>query len=536
MTDRPWWEDAVLYQVYPRSFQDTDGDGIGDLEGIRRRLDHFVNLGIDGVWISPIYPSPMADHGYDVSDYCGIDPIFGTLADFDRLLAEMHERGLRLILDFVPNHSSRLHPWFQQSASGRDSALRDWYVWRDPAPDGGPPNNWRSRAGEYPAWTFDPRTGQYYLHSFLPEQPDLNWRNPAVQAAMLDVLRWWLDRGVDGFRVDVIYHLMKDPEFRDDPVDPTWEQGSSVLPRLQPLHSIDHEDIHDVVRQMRRVLGEYADDRLLIGEIYLPLERLMAYYGQDADEAHLPFNFQLISAPWHAASLLRMIRDYDAAIPLHAWPNWVLGNHDQSRIASRVGPAQARVAMMLLLTLRGTPTLYYGDELGMLDVPIPPDQIQDRFVGSGVVTGANRDPQRTPMPWDEGANAGFTTSTPWLPIGSTTDVGSVAQQDVQPTSMLALTRALLALRRRHPSLLAGSWTPIAAKDDLLCYARGEGRDRLFVVLNFESVAKTAVLEDAPPFAKIILSTGLDRIDEAISRSFDIGPNEGLIVAVSAHGP
>ena len=415
-TARPWWEPGVVYQVYPRSFQDSNGDGIGDLAGIATRLEHLEWLGVDAIWISPIFRSPMADFGYDVADYRDIDPVFGTLADFDRLVEAAHARGIRVLLDFVPNHSSDLHPWFLESRSSRADPRRDWYLWADPAPGGGPPNNWLSVFGG-PAWEWDEPTGQFYYHAFTKEQPDLNWRNPDVRAEMYDVLRFWLDRGVDGFRVDVMWHLVKDDRLRDNPPDPDWtpdRPGSSF--RLQATYTTDRPETMDIVADMRAVLDEFGD-RVLIGEIYLPYERLVAYYGTHPDRpgAHLPFNFRLLLVPWQAGEIMAAITAYEAVLPAHGWPNWVLGNHDQPRLASRVGRAQARVAAMLLLTLRGTPTVYYGEELGMEDVPIPPDLEQDpaRFDGPN----GGRDPERTPMRWDGSPGAGFTTGTPWLPVG-----------------------------------------------------------------------------------------------------------------------
>src|SRR4051812_12770038 len=333
-----WWQRGVIYQVYPRSLQDSDGDGIGDLRGITQRLDHFVRLGIDALWISPTQPSPMADFGYDVAEYCDIDPRFGTLADFDHLLMEAHARDLRLVMDFVPNHTSDQHPWFRESAVARGSARRDWYIWRDPAPDGGPPNNWLSHFGGS-AWEWHAPSGQYYLHSFLAAQPDLNWGNSAVRQAMLDVLRFWLDRGVDGFRVDVLWLLLKDPAFRDNPPNPGWHSGMSSYDRQLPLYNADLPETLDLVRAMREVLDGYGD-RVLIGEIYLPIPRLVAYYGKRLDAAHLPFNFHMVGAPWAAAELARIITEYEAALPPGAWPNWVLGNHDKSRLATRIGQLQ----------------------------------------------------------------------------------------------------------------------------------------------------------------------------------------------------
>ncbi len=309
MADAPWWMKGVVYQVYPRSFQDSDGDGIGDLAGIRRRLDYLKWLGIDALWISPIYPSPMKDFGYDISDYCGVDVTFGTLADFDALIGEAHALGLKLILDFVPNHTSDQHPWFVESRASRTSPKRDWYIWRDPRPDGGPPNNWISNFGGS-AWQFDEASGQYYYHAFLREQPDLNWRNAGVRAAMHDVLRFWLDRGVDGFRVDVIWHLIKDDQFRDNPPNPGYREGQPDIDRLQQVYSADRPEVHEVIAGLRGVLNEY-EDRVLIGEIYLPIERLVTYYGKDLSGAQLPFNFQLLHSAWDAPHIAGMIGEYE---------------------------------------------------------------------------------------------------------------------------------------------------------------------------------------------------------------------------------
>ena len=358
-----WWKRGVIYQIYPRSFQDTNGDGVGDLKGITARLDYLTWLGTDAIWVSPIYPSPMADFGYDVSDYCNIDALFGSLEDFDELVASAHARRIKVILDFVPNHTSDRHPWFLESRSSRANPKRDWYIWRDGKADGSLPNNWLSQFGG-PAWTFDAATGQYYLHSFLREQPDLNWRNPAVREAMYDVLRFWLERGVDGFRVDVIWLLIKDAALCDNPLNPNYRPTEPGIHRVLQLHSSDQPEIHDVIAEMRAIVDRY-DERVLIGEIYLPIEKLVAYYGKDLGGAHLPFNFQLIHATWRAPVIAKLVIDYEGALPAGGWPNWVLGNHDQPRIAARVGEAQARVAAMLLLTLRGTPTMYYGDEIGI---------------------------------------------------------------------------------------------------------------------------------------------------------------------------
>jgi alpha-glucosidase len=412
--DKDWWRHGIFYQVYPRSFQDTNGDGVGDLRGIVNRLPYLKELGIDTVWLSPIFPSPMADFGYDISDYTGIDPLFGSMEDFDALIEAAHGAGLRLILDLVPNHTSDQHPWFIESKSSRDNPKRDWYIWRDPGPNGEPPNNWLSEFGGG-AWQYDETTGQYYYHAFLAQQPDLNWRNPEVRRAIYDVMRFWLGKGVDGFRVDVIWHLIKDADFRDNPPNPHYLDGRPPHEKILTQYSTDQPEVHQVIAEMRGVTDEF-ENRVLIGEIYLPLHRLVAYYGNDLTGAQMPFNFALLSTLWSARSIEKIIDDYEKALPVGAWPNWVLGNHDRPRVASRVGSEQARVAAMLLLTLRGTPTLYYGDEIGMRQIPIAPEQVRDPFEKNVPGIGVGRDGCRTPMQWDASTYAGFSTAKPWLPL------------------------------------------------------------------------------------------------------------------------
>ena len=528
---RPWWQSAVIYQVYPRSFQDSNGDGVGDLNGIAKRAGYLQWLGIDAVWISPIFPSPMADFGYDISDYVGIDPLFGTLGDFDRLVDVLHARNIRVILDFVPNHTSSEHPWFKEARASCNNPRRDWYIWRDPAPDGGPPNNWLSQAGGI-AWTFDETTGQYYYHAFLASQPDLNWRNPQVREAMHDVLRFWLDRGVDGFRVDILWHLAKDPRFRDDPVNPGYRDSEPPFRRVLPQHSADHADMIEIAIGLRRVLDEYAGDRVFIGELSLPLDRLMAYYGPDLTAVHLPFNFALLWAAWKREGWTvervgTTIARYESALPQGAWPNWVLGNHDQPRTATRLGPAQARVAMVLLLTLRGTPTLYYADELGHPSVDIPPDRIRDPF-GINMPGGTQgRDPVRTPMPWDGSPNAGFTTGEPWLPLAPHAADISVAAEKNDPDSMLSLVRALIELRRAEPALSIGDWALLAVPN-VLAFTRSSPGKRLIVILELESRA-TGVDLDATAGGRVVLSTHRDRVGEMVAGSFALRADEALII-------
>jgi alpha-glucosidase len=525
MQDLKWWQRGVIYQIYPRSFQDSNGDGIGDLPGIIHRLDHLVKLGIDAIWISPIYPSPMADFGYDVADYCDVDGIFGSLADFDRLVAEAHSRGLKVILDFVPNHTSNQHPWFLQSRSSRDNPKRDWYIWKDAGEDGGLPNNWLSHFGG-PAWEWDETTRQYYCHSFLKEQPDLNWRNPAVKQAMYEVLRFWLERGVDGFRVDVLWLLIKDDQFRDNPVNLGYVPGEPSHHRLLQLYTADRPEVHAIVTEMRNVIDAYPD-RVLIGEIYLPIERLVAYYGCDLKGAHLPFNFQLIQSAWNAPSITRIVEEYEAALPQGAWPNWVLGNHDKARIASRIGEAQARVAAMLLLTLRGTPTIYYGEEIGLKDVPITPEQVQDPAEKNEPGLGLGRDPERTPMPWDGSVLAGFTSGKPWLPLG--TDHASVNVEAMRefPESILNLYRRLIELRRKNRFLTHGAIQAVSAESNILRYERSEGNDRFAIALNLAHEQARI----SHPSGRVLLSTYLDRAGENVDKSVLLRPDEGVIVQV-----
>ncbi len=516
-----WWQSGVVYQVYPRSFQDSDGDGTGDIGGIIQRLDHLVWLGVDAVWVSPVYVSPMTDFGYDVADYCAVDPLFGTLADMDALIAAAHARGLRVILDYVPNHTSDRHPWFVESRSGRTSARRDWYLWRDPAPGGGPPTNWLSNFGG-PGWTADPAGGQSYYHSFLPTQPDLNWRNPAVRAAMFDVLRFWLARGVDGFRVDVLWMMIKDDQFRDNPPNPHATGSGRSHDALLPVYTEDRPEMAELVEAMRAVLDAQAD-RVLIGEIYLPVERLVAYYGRDGRGAQLPFNFQLLTMQgWDAATLAGIITRYEAALPPGAWPNWVLGNHDRPRIASRVGPAQARVAAVLLLTLRGTPTIYMGDELGMADTPIPPDEVRDPAELRQPGAGQGRDPERTPFPWQAGPGAGFTTGKPWLRIGA--DVPLSAQAD-DPASMASLYRALLALRRQHPALSVGTIHDVAAHGPLLTYRRQAEGTSVLVLAN----TGHAPVDGPAVTGTILLSTQDGRAGQATDGRVALRPDEAMVV-------
>ncbi len=527
-----WWQTGVVYQIYPRSFQDSNADGIGDLPGIRSRLDYLEWLGVDAIWISPIYPSPMADFGYDVANYTDVEPTFGTLADFDQLLADAHQRHLRVLLDFVPNHTSDEHAWFIESRSSRTNPKRDWYIWRDPARDGGPPNNWESFFGGS-AWTFDSRTGQYYLHLFDPKQPDLNWRNPDVKAAMFANIRFWLERGVDGFRIDVIWMLYKDEQLRDNPPNPNYRPGDPYYTRQLRIYTEDQPGIHELLQEMRAVFDEY-DERVMIGEIYLPYAQLMRYYGPRLNEVHLPFNFALVNnQTWTAPAVREIVNSYEAALPEGATPNWVLGNHDRPRIASKVGPDQARIAQMLLLTLRGTPTCYYGEEIGMIEGDIPPEYIVDP---EALRTGQRgRDPVRTPMQWDDSPYAGFSTVPPWLPLAEGYATRNVAMQRNDPTSMLSLTRRLMQLRRSLSALLNGSYRAISLDSDdgnsaaVFAYLRANDDQRVLVVLNFTDTPQQLNLSALATNGVVHCSTAMDTSGTVHLARLVLRPNEGLLI-------
>jgi alpha-glucosidase len=525
-----WWQTGIIYQVYPRSFADSNGDGVGDLPGLLGKLEYLGWLGVDIVWISPIYPSPMADFGYDISDYTNIHPLFGTLNDFDRVVDQAHRLGLKIILDLVPNHTSDQHPWFLESRSSRANPKRDWYLWRDPAPDGGPPNNWLSTFGGS-AWCWDAHTKQYYYHAYLQEQPDLNWRNPEVQEAMHQVMRFWLNLGVDGFRVDVIWHLIKDDQFRSNPPNPHYRQGDWPHRQLLATYTTDRPEVHDVIAGLRAVMDHY-DDRLMIGEIYLPIERLVTYYGTAGQGCHLPFNFQLIEVPWHAPTIAATIDAYEAALPAHGWPNWVLGNHDKPRLTARLGPEQARVAAMLLLTLRGTPTLYYGDEIGMEAVPIPPPFVQDPWEKNVPGLGLGRDPSRTPMQWDQSPQAGFTTGLPWLPLPADHQAVNVAVERDDPASLLTLYRRLIALRRTESALTLGSYRRLQATEQVLVYQREAGTRRWLIALNFSPYQTIVNASECGAQSRIMLSTALDRDGERIDDHITLRPHEGILAQLA----
>lgn len=523
-----WWQTGVIYQIYPRSFQDSNNDGVGDLPGIIQRLDYLKWLGVKVVWISPVYPSPMADFGYDISDYTNIDPIFGTLSDFEVLLKEVHARDMKLIMDLVPNHTSDMHPWFLESRSSKDNPKRNWYLWFDALPDGSPPNNWLSVFGGT-AWEWDEKTNQYYYHGFLKEQPDLNWRNPEVREAMYNIMRFWLNKGVDGFRIDVIWHLIKDKQLRDNPKNPHYDEHMSTYEQLLPVYSTDQPEVHEIVQQMRAILDSYGE-RLMIGEIYLPIHKLVTYYGTESDGAHLPFNFMLISLPWDAQKIASAVDEYESALPLNAWPNWVLGNHDQPRITSRIGVQQAKIAAMLLLTLRGTPTVYYGDEIEMRDVPIPYDEVVDPQGKNMPDKNLSRDPARTPMQWDNSENAGFTKGKPWLRLDKKYHRINVEAQKEDRYSMLRFYKRLIELRQNEECLLTGSYKPLYSDKQMVAYLRQTDEQKGFlVILNLSHRPCYFTTNRIDLKGEIMISSSPELEGSNVDGAVNLSGDEGVIV-------
>jgi alpha-glucosidase len=485
-----WWRHAVFYEIYPRSFADSNDDGVGDLNGITSRLDYLKDLGVDAMWITPCFPSPQVDFGYDVSDYEQIDPMYGTLADFDRLVAEAKSRGIRVVLDFVVNHTSDQHPWFRESKSSRTSPRRDWYIWRDGKGPGLPPNNWVALFGS-PAWKLDPATGQYYYHFFYPEQPDLNWRNPEVEKAMLDVNRYWYRRGVAGFRLDAVDTLFEDPALRDNPILPGTDKFGR--PRQDEIHDRRLPEVHDVLKKLRKVADESG--AVLVGETWTTdIAELKRYYG-DGDEVQLPMDFMFAMVNKLSAPEFR--KQIAAVEGAGVWPVYVVGNHDVVRSWNRYGDgvhndAMAKVLAALYLTLRGTPVLYYGEEIGMgNNDPTRREDVKDPIGRIGWPAEKGRDGERTPMQWDATANGGFSKARPWLPIPASARTRNVAAQSKDPSSLLNLYRRLNALRRSNAALREGDYVPLAESDgSVLAYLRRTNDATVLVALNMSAAPHT----------------------------------------------
>ena len=526
----PWWREAVIYQIYPLSFADSNGDGYGDLPGISGRLEYLSDtLGVDAIWLSPFFKSPMRDWGYDVSDHTDVDPLFGDLDDATTLIRKAHDLGLRVVVDYVLNHTSDQHAWFQESRSSRDAPKRDWYVWRD-GRDGGPPNNWVSIFGG-PAWSLDETTGQWYRHTFLSTQPDLDWRNPEVVEAMMDVARFWLDLGVDGFRVDAAHHMMKDPRERDNPPAPP-DQQTPWKPMGEYddwLHLYDggHPDVHAAHRRFRSVVDIYNRDALTVGEIHIfDLPEWASYYGEKLDEFSMPFNFHLMAAEWDVPSVRAAVEAVLWNVPDGAWTNWTMGNHDEMRLASRLPEGHERIAATLILTLPGTPFLYYGDELGMRETELGSHGSKDPWGLN--VEGLSRDGARTPMQWSPEPNASFTSpnAVPWLPISSTYQEVNVRTELGAERSLLNMYRRLLALRKGSTALRIGSFhSDEASTDDVFVYRREHEGEALTIAANFSDEEK----EVAVRAGSVVFSTHDPERAGAAEGTVQLASREAVIV-------
>jgi alpha-glucosidase len=489
-----WWRDGVIYQIYPRSFYDSNHDGIGDLPGITSKLDYLQNLGIDAIWLSPIYPSPDKDFGYDINDYEAIDPKFGTLADFDQLVREAHTKGIRVVLDGVFNHTSDQHSWFQKSRSSRDNPYRDWYIWREGLPGGKKPNNWQSVFGG-DGWEYDPATDEYYFHLFLKEQPDLNWRNPAVPRAILEVMRFWLDRGVDGFRLDVFNAYFKHKDLPDNP----RKFGIRGFDRQKHLYDVSQPEMLPFLQEMRTLLDAYPE-RYAIGETFLESpEGAAAYMGEHA--LHAAFNFDFLKQPLRARSFLQSIQIWENVLGPDRWPNYVLNNHDNPRSTTRYRmddtDIQAKLAALLLLTLRGTPFLYYGEEIGMRDIHLSRREILDPPGRKFWPIYTGRDGCRSPMQWDASRHAGFGTAKPWLPLHPDYGTRNVEYQETEPDSLLRFYQSLLRFRKENPVLQHGTWDSVPCPNrNILVYLRADQETRLLIILNFSpSIAEYSFKEE-----------------------------------------
>ena len=479
-----WWQQAVFYEVYPRSFKDSNGDGIGDLNGITSKLDYLQSLGIDVIWITPCFPSPQVDFGYDVSDYENIDPMYGTLADFDRLVEEAKKRNIRVVLDFVLNHTSDQHPWFIDSRSSRTSAHRDWYIWRDGKGPNQPPNNWQSTFGTS-AWTYDPKTGQYYYHYFYPQQPDLNWRNPAVEKAMFDVTRFWYKRGVSGFRLDAVDSLFEDPNLTDNPLLPGKDKFGR--PNMRDKYNKKLPEVHQVLQRLRSVADEY--DAVLIGETWTSnVAQLEEYYGMNGNELQLPMDLMMTKFRLSAPLFREHVKAVDSA---RGWPTYVIANHDIRRPYSRYGDGVhnddiAKMMAGFYLTLRGSAVMYYGEEIGMQnDDPKRKEDVKDPIGVLGWPKEKGRDGERTPMQWDDTVNAGFTTGKPWLPVPASAKTHNVETESKDPDSVLSFYKAVLHLRKSEPALREGAYVPLNESDpNVISYLRKSKDGTILVVLNF----------------------------------------------------
>ncbi|WP_075061104.1 alpha-glucosidase [Ornatilinea apprima] len=530
-----WWRDGVIYQIYPRSFVDSNADGIGDLQGIRSKLDYLQGLGIDAIWLSPIFPSPDVDFGYDVSNYLDIDPKFGTLEEFQQLVEDCHQRGIRVILDLVLNHTSDQHPWFVESRSSRDNPKNDWYLWKDPSPNGGPPNNWQSVFGGS-GWEYEARRGQYYFHMFYKEQPDVNWRNPAVREELVNVFRFWAERGVDGFRLDVFNDYFKDAGFRDNPA----KLGLRPFDRQQHIHDVSQPEMMPLLKEIRSVLDSYPQ-RYAVGETFLGEDQAKtaaSYCG--SERLHAAFNFSFTHCKWDAGQFLRAIQHWENSLGDDAWPTYVLNNHDVRRSASRYARGEddrrLKVAAAMLLTLRGTPYLYYGEEIGMRDIKVGRSEIQDPIGKHYWPFFIGRDGCRSPMQWNAAKHAGFSQATPWLKVNPNHATRNVESQQNDPRSLYHFYRNLIQLRKDLPALRQGMFLPLVHEPRyILAYLRQTQTQTVLVALNFSRRRLPLMLSGrmitGQPW-KLALSSREDARAELSGTRLDLAPYEASIYAVN----
>ncbi|TGL02941.1 alpha-glucosidase [Leptospira levettii] len=539
-----WWKEAVIYQIYPRSFQDSNGDGIGDLEGIIQRLDYLAgskdSLGIDAIWLSPVYPSPMFDFGYDISDYEEIDPVFGDTQTFKRLLKEAHKRGIRIIMDLVVNHTSHLHPWFIESRSSVNSPKRDWYIWKQ-TNHNGPPNNWLGAFGGS-GWEYDKRTGEYYFHSFLKEQPDLNWRNPDVEDAIFRMMKYWLDMGVDGFRLDVVNLYVKDEFFRNNAS--YFMKGPRPYDKQVHTYDRDRPEMHGILRRMRKLLDSYSEKRMFVGEIMQDFPGnvlLPATYCGRNDELHLAFNFMFLFSPWKAERFYQIVKDFESALGEDNWPNYTLSNHDFPRHITRYEKGdetldRAKLAACMMLTLRGTPFLYYGEEIGMKRQKVPFNKIQDPVGKRYWPFHPGRDPERIPMPWDGSDTTGFTTGKPWLPLYEDSNTLNVESQKQDPNSLFFTYKKLIQIRKDRKSLRKGKLKILLSDDkQALYYRRRDGKEETYIFLNFSSKPVRVSYPRKWNLNQILFSSKNRNASFELEKELDTGdlillPNEAVIFA------
>jgi alpha-glucosidase len=541
-----WADGAVVYQIYPRSFQDSNGDGIGDIPGIISRLDYLKELGVSALWLSPFYPSPMADFGYDVADYHGVDPMFGTLDDFKELLQKAHALDIKIIIDIVPNHSSDEHQWFIESSKSRDNEYSDWYVWKDPLGfEGGfpvPPNNWLDLFAGKSAWEWVEARQQFYLHTFHVRQPDLNWHNPQVRKAMLDMLRYWLEMGVDGFRVDAVPFMGKDPEYRDEPANPHYVNG-----RDNPYHSLQHiysgytDEHYTYLGMMADVLKERAfrgRKRFMITEGYTeridPVSEYLRYYKSMDPEVAAPFIFEGIQLPWEPHVWHDFLGEFHKTLEEFspkALASYAFGNHDQWRLVTRIGEERARSAAVLKLTLPGVIFVYYGEELGMHNVEIPKDKVQDPGAAGDIQYGQGRDPERTPMQWSADEHAGFSDGKDtWLPLSPDYKEHNVAGEEAKPNSSLNLYRRLVNLRQSEPTLTHGNFRMHSSKGHpLMAYSRNFGKESMLVLINFSDKPTTYGLSNSGHI--LVSSLNLPTQPEPVQGTIPLQAHEALVIRI-----